>query len=61
MLTPSNGFCECRDQLWRLDAGGLKEGRHNVNSVVEIGCGCHDIADMAGPGMARPALHKRRK
>src|SRR5438876_12339807 len=37
------------DQLWRLDARGLKEGRHDINDVVKLGADATDIADMAGP------------
>src|SRR5207253_7392838 len=37
------------DQLWRLDARGLKEGRHDINDVVELRANATDIADMAGP------------
>src|SRR5206468_1057768 len=38
------------DQLWRLDAGALKEGRHDINHVVKLGADAADICDMAGPG-----------
>src|SRR5438552_18956848 len=37
------------DQLWRLDARGLKEGRHDINDVVKLGADAAYVFDMAGP------------
>src|SRR5437016_13946548 len=37
------------DQLWRLDARGLKEGRHDVNHVMELRADSADITDVSRP------------